>query len=154
MTTVARVRNTSQTSFGGPAQDPRYREFPCRVSGDVNRYNHREGNDDYERTRNLFRLMSPAEKQSLNSNIADHKEGIPERIARLQIEHFTKADPAYGRGVAEALGMSVPAELASSNRDRLRRPTQFALTATDLPRTTGFASTWSKPTWRSASVID
>jgi catalase len=39
-------------------------------------------------------------------------KGIPERIAKLQIEHFTKADPAYGRGVAEALGMAVP-ELAS-----------------------------------------
>jgi len=40
-------------------------------------------------------------------------KGIPEHIAKLQIEHFTKADPAYGRGVAEGLGMSVAEELAS-----------------------------------------
>jgi catalase len=41
-------------------------------------------------------------------------KGIPERIARLQIEHFSKADPAYGRGVAEALGLAVAEpELAS-----------------------------------------
>ena len=33
--------------------------------------------------------------------------GIPEHIIKLQISHFTKADPAYGRGVAEALGMPV-----------------------------------------------
>jgi catalase len=33
--------------------------------------------------------------------------GIPERIQRLQISHFTKADPAYGRGVAEGLGLKV-----------------------------------------------
>ena len=40
------------------------------------------------------------------------EKGIPEHIAKLQIQHFTKADPAYGRGVAEALGM-VPEEVAS-----------------------------------------
>ncbi|HXO98505.1 MAG TPA: hypothetical protein VN857_18090 [Chthoniobacterales bacterium] len=36
--------------------------------------------------------------------------GIPEHIIKLQISHFTKADPAYGRGVAEALGVRVPRE--------------------------------------------
>ena len=55
--------NYEPNSFGGPAQDPRYRELPYKVSGDVNRYNHREGNDDYGQAGNLFRLMSPAEKQ-------------------------------------------------------------------------------------------
>src|SRR5258705_196443 len=33
------------------------------------------------------------------NNLAGHMKGIPERIARLQIEHFLKADPAYGQGV-------------------------------------------------------
>jgi catalase len=93
-------------------QDPRYRELPYKVSGEVNRYNHREGNDDYKQAGDLFRLLSPAEKQALIGNIAGHMKSIPERIATVQIEHFTKADPAYGRGVAEGLGMAVP-ELAS-----------------------------------------
>jgi catalase len=57
--------------------------------------------------------MTPAEKRSLISNIAGHMRGIPERIAMLQIEHFMKADPAYGRGVAEALGVAIPEALAS-----------------------------------------
>jgi len=52
--------------------------------------------------------MTPAEKKALISNLAGHMKGIPERIAKLQIEHFGKADPAYGRGVAEALGIEVP----------------------------------------------
>jgi catalase len=87
--------------------------LPYQVSGDVNRYNHREGNDDYKQVGDLFRLMSAAEKRALISNLAGHMKGIPERIAKLQIEHFSKADPAYGRGVAEALGMPMPADLAS-----------------------------------------
>jgi catalase len=56
--------------------------------------------------------MPAAEKQALISNIAGHMKGIPERIAKLQIEHFTKADPAYGWGVAEGLETAAP-ELAS-----------------------------------------
>ena len=50
--------------------------------------------------------MTADAKKALIGNLAGHMKGIPERIARLQIEHFTKADPAYGRGVAEALGMT------------------------------------------------
>jgi catalase len=100
--------NYEPNSFGGAVQDPRYRELPYKVSGDVNRYDHREGNDDYKQAGDLFRLMTLAEKKALISNLAGHMKGIPERIARLQIEHFTKADPAYGRGVAEALGIAVP----------------------------------------------
>jgi hypothetical protein len=42
--------------------------------------------------------MPAAEKQALISNSAGHMKGIPERIAKLQIEHFTKAYPAYGPG--------------------------------------------------------
>ncbi len=53
---------------------------------------------------------------ALIGDFAGHMKGIPERIAKLQIEHFTKADPAYGRGVAEALGLAVEEpELASAN---------------------------------------
>jgi catalase len=39
--------------------------------------------------------------------IVGHVKSVPERIQRLQISHFIKADPAYGRGVAEGLGLKV-----------------------------------------------
>ena len=52
--------------------------------------------------------MTADAKKALIDNLAGHMKGIPEHITRLQIEHFTKADPAYGRGVAEALGMTTP----------------------------------------------
>jgi catalase len=100
--------NYEPNSFQGPLEDPHYRELPYRVSGNVDRYNHREGNDDYRQAGDLFRLMKPDEKRRLIQNIADHMRGIPERIIKLQISHFSKADPAYGAGVAEALGIPVP----------------------------------------------
>jgi len=81
--------------------------YPTRYPATVNRYDRREGNDDYKQAGDLFRLMTQSERRALISNVAGHMRGIPERIAKLQIEHFTKADPAYGRGVAEALGMEV-----------------------------------------------
>jgi catalase len=99
--------NYEPNSFGGAIQDPRYREKPYKVSGNVDRYNHREGNDDYKQPGDLFRLLSDYEKQKLISNIAGHMKNVPERIQRLQISHFTKADPAYGNGVAKALGLAV-----------------------------------------------
>ena len=34
-------------SVSGPAQDDRLREPPLKLSGDADRYNHRDGNDDY-----------------------------------------------------------------------------------------------------------
>jgi catalase len=107
--------NYEPNSFGGPVQDPRSREKPYKVSGEVNRYDHREGNDDYKQAGDLFRLMSETDRQHLISNIANHMRGIPERIIKLQLSHFHKADPAYAEGVAKALGMRVEeAELVSS----------------------------------------
>jgi catalase len=34
-------------------------------------------------------------------------QGIPERIQTLQIQHFYRADPAYGTGVAKGLGLDI-----------------------------------------------
>ena len=40
--------NYEPNSFGGPVEDPRYRERPYKVSGEVNRFDHRKGNDDLQ----------------------------------------------------------------------------------------------------------
>jgi catalase len=92
-------------SFGGPVQDQRFAEPPLKISGDADRYNHRDGNDDYTQPGDLFRLMSPAQKQQLFSNIAGAMNGVPEEIVRRQLGHFHKADPAYAAGVARALNL-------------------------------------------------
>jgi len=99
--------NYEPNSFGGPVEEHRFIERRYSTSGEVGRYNHREGNDDYTQAGDLFRLMTKDEKARLIQNIVGHMSSVPERIQRLQISHFTKADPAYGRGVAEGLGLKV-----------------------------------------------
>ena len=92
-------------SYGGPVQDARFAEPPLKISGDADRYNHRDGNDDYTQPGNLFRLMNPDQQQRLFNNVAAAMAGVPEEIVQRQLVHFHKADPAYAAGVAKALGI-------------------------------------------------
>lgn len=99
--------NYEPNSFGGPVEDPRFREPDLKITGDANRYNHRDGNDDYTQPGNLFRLMTNDEKARLIDNIVVHMSSVPQEIQLRQIGHFYKADPAYGRSVAEGLGLTI-----------------------------------------------
>jgi catalase len=95
-------------SFNGAAEDPAYREPPLKLPADfADRYNHRQGNDDYKQPGDLFRLMTPEQQEQLYRNTAAAMAGVPEEIVRRQIAHCAKADPAYGEGVAGALGLKV-----------------------------------------------
>lgn len=104
--------NYEPNSFSGPTQRAEYAEPPLKVSGDAARYDHRDGNDDYTQPGNLFRLMSADQQKQLAHNLAAAMQGVPEFIVRRQLAHFSKADPNYGRMVAEALGLAIesPAE--------------------------------------------
>jgi catalase len=92
-------------SFNGPVEDSRFAEPPLKISGDADRYNHRDGNDDYTQPGDLFRLMSPDQQQQLFGNVASAMEGVPDEIVQRQLVHFHRADPAYAAGVAKALGV-------------------------------------------------
>jgi catalase len=107
--------NYEPNSFGGPVEDHRFKTIPVKITGDGDRYNHREGNDDYTQAGNLFRLLSEDAKERLIENIVGTMKSIPERIQRLQIEHFTKADPNYGARVAEGLGLAVHATASAAD---------------------------------------
>jgi len=84
------------------------KEPPLRISGDADRYDHRVGNDDYTQAGNLFRLMKPDEKRRLIENIVSAMKPVPRYIQERQIQHFLKADPEYGTGVAKGLGLTLP----------------------------------------------
>jgi catalase len=99
--------NYEPNSFGGPKENPDYRERPRTIAGAVDRHNHRLDDDYYSQPGNLFRLMKPEEKQRLISNIVGSLSHTPKNIQERQVAHFMKADPAYGRGVAEGLGLTV-----------------------------------------------
>lgn len=100
--------NYEPNSFGGPVQDARFQEPPLKITGAADRYDHRDGNDDYTQAGNLFRLMTAEEQQRLFGNIAEAMHGVPTDIIERQLAHFTKADPAYGEGVAAVLGLACP----------------------------------------------
>ncbi|MDF1760488.1 MAG: catalase [Coxiellaceae bacterium] len=91
-------------SFNGPAEDSSFAEPPLPLDGDADRYNHRDGNDDYAQPRALFNLFDDAQKQRLFNNIAAAMQGVPQAIVDRQLAHFEKIDPAYAAGVKGALG--------------------------------------------------
>ena len=99
--------NYEPNSFGGPVEDPNFKEPPLRISGDADRYDHRVGNDDYTQAGSLFRLMKPDEKKRLIENIVNAMRPVPRHIQERQVQHFFKADADYGKGVAQGLGLSM-----------------------------------------------
>ncbi|MDD4977399.1 MAG: catalase [Gallionella sp.] len=99
--------NYQPNSFGGPVDVAAYKEPPLRISGDADRYDHRAGNDDYQQAGALYRLMSAEQKRQLIANLVGALQGVPEFIQVRQLKHFYQADPAYGQGVAEGLGIAL-----------------------------------------------
>jgi catalase len=97
--------NYEPNTFGGPVEDPRFKEPPLKISGDADRYDPHEGSDDYTQAGNLFRQMSNAEKERLFANTARAMKGVPEEIKLRWVGLCAKADPEYGSGLANQLGI-------------------------------------------------
>ncbi|MGQ9367442.1 catalase [Azospirillum sp. ST 5-10] len=100
-------------SFGGPTQDPSVKEPPLRIAADADRYDHRDGNDDFSQPRALFQLFDAGQKQRLFANIAAAMRGVPDLIVERQLALFDRVHPDYGDGVRAALATTaepVPAE--------------------------------------------
>jgi len=93
-------------SFHGPAQCPGFSEPPLAIHGDVDRYDHREGNDDYSQPRALFLLFDADQKRRLFSNIAESMRGVPDSIIERQLGHFEKVHAEYAAGVRAAIAAS------------------------------------------------
>ena len=90
-------------SAGGPAADASFKEPPLPLSGAADRYDHRAGNDDFYQAGDLYRLMSPAERQRLIGNIVASLSSVPRPIQLRQIAHFKKADAEYSAAVEKGL---------------------------------------------------
>lgn len=90
-------------SFNGAIENPAVKEPPLKISGDADRYNHRDNNDDYAQPRALWMLFTESEKQRLYANYAAHMHGVPLFIIERQLAHFEKIHPDYAKGVRKAL---------------------------------------------------
>lgn len=89
-----------------PKQAPQYAEPALALSGAADRYDHREDGDYYSQAGALFRLMAPEQQALLIGNIVGAMHTVTRDVQLRQIGHFLKADPAYGQGIAEGLGIA------------------------------------------------
>ena len=94
-------------NYGQWKEQPSYSEPPLSVDGAADHWNHREDDDYYSQPGKLFKLMTPEQQQTLFENTARSLGEAPREIQLRHIENCTKADPAYGAGIALALGISI-----------------------------------------------
>ena len=95
-------------SKGALQEQPDFREPPLALSGAADHWNHREDDDYYSQPAALFRLMTPAQQQVLFDNTARSVGGASKAIQQRHIDNCTRADAAYGAGVAAALQRLAP----------------------------------------------
>ncbi|MFA5919972.1 MAG: catalase [Methylococcaceae bacterium] len=94
-------------SYGEWQEQPDYAEPPLSLEGAADHWNHREDTDYYSQPGALFRLLTPAQQQVLFENTARSIGEAPREIQIRHIGNCLKADPAYGKGIAEALGIDL-----------------------------------------------
>jgi catalase len=93
-------------SYGQWQEQPEYKEPPLTIGDVADHGNHREDDDDYySQPGALFRLMTIDQQQALFGNTARALECSPKEIKIRHIRNCMKADPAYGKGVANALSI-------------------------------------------------
>jgi len=93
-------------SYGEWQEQPKYKEPQLELSGAAYQWNFREDDDDYyTQPGKLFNLMLSDQKKALFENTARAMGDAPREIKIRHISNCLKADPAYGEGVAKALGI-------------------------------------------------
>lgn len=95
-------------SYGEWQEQPGFKEPPLSIKGPADNWNFREDDDDYyTQPGKLFRLMTPEQQKVLFENTARAMGDAPKHVKIRHIGNCLKADPAYGKGVADALGISL-----------------------------------------------
>ncbi len=93
-------------SYDAWQAQPEYKNPPLAIEGAADIWDFREDDDNYyEQPGKLFRLMTAEEQQRLFENTARAMGDAPKMIKVRHIGNCYKADPAYGEGVAAALGI-------------------------------------------------
>ena len=82
--------------------------LPKEKGGHVYRYDFRQDDSDYfTQPGLLFRAMTQDQQQVLFDNTARNMGDSTLQIKHRHIYHCYKADPEYGKGVAEAMNISI-----------------------------------------------
>jgi catalase len=91
-------------------EQPDFREPPLALNGAADHWDHRVDEDYYSQVGALFRLMTAEKQQLLFENTARSVGGASKQIQERHIANCSKADPAYGAGIAKALSAGVSQE--------------------------------------------
>jgi catalase len=95
-------------SLGLWQESPDAKEPPLELEGAAWQWNYRDDDDDYyTQAGDLFRLMTPEQQQVLFENTARSVGGAEQTVQERHVASCTKADAAYGAGVAKALGFKL-----------------------------------------------
>ena len=95
-------------SLGEWQQQADFKEPPLAINGAADHWNFREDDADYyQQSGDLFRLLTPEKQQVLFENTARGVGGADMDVQKRHIRNCLRADPAYGKGVADALGISL-----------------------------------------------
>jgi catalase len=79
---------------------------PLPIDGEAMHWDHRVEDDHWEQPGNLFRLMTPDQRQALFGNTARAMGNAAIHIKERHVANCMRADTAYGDGVAKALGLA------------------------------------------------
>lgn len=100
--------NYYPNSFNGPEPQIDASEPAFEVSGKAARQKYTHPNDDFVQAGNLYRkVMADKDRDHLISNIVTHLCNAKKDIQIRQTKLFYKADPEYGRRVAEGLKLNL-----------------------------------------------
>src|SRR4030081_138101 len=101
-------------SRGERIDQPQLNEPPLEIEGGAAHWDHRVDDDPYQQPGDLFRKMSPAQQQTLFDNTARQVGGAAKHIQERHIGNCAKGDPAYGAGVAKALGIDFKPQMMAA----------------------------------------
>lgn len=105
----------------GAWQDHPWLEQPTDEGGETRRYDFREDDHDYfTQPGMLFRAMTPEQQLVLCENTARAMGDSTLQIKHRYIRNCYAADPKYGEGVAEALGIAIDSVDLRPNRSASR----------------------------------
>jgi catalase len=98
-------------SYGEWQEQPDFTEPPLAIDGYAHNFDFREDDHDYySQPGNLFRMLCPEEKQRLFENTARALAPASKEVRDRHVSNCSKADQAYGEGVAKALEVVLAAQ--------------------------------------------
>ena len=100
--------NYYPNSYEAHQSQPEYKKPSLELEGELYEHDFREDDDNYyEQPGKLFRLQSPEQQQRIFQNTANEMQGTTDQVKHRHIRNCYKADPDYGKGVANALGIDI-----------------------------------------------